>query len=256
MGSKIYHVLNGDSLANEFPSKLLPGEIVVMREALIDGDLGGKNLEEFWKIRAAYLENLPETEGKKYFNSVVPEMKKIIRASPSAEFNLWFEYDLFCQINLWFILSLLRKRQAYGDIFIVYPDYTNESEKWKGFGWFKEGDLVRSYQKRVKLEDKDLQLADALWNDFKENNLEGLKELVHVSSYSFPYLKDVIQAHIDRFPQADKKPRPELVLEDIIKTGKKDFPSAFQEFFQREGIYGFGDTQLKKIYDKVIQTME
>jgi len=256
MGTKIYHVLNGDCLADEFPRKLLQGEIIVMREALIDGELGGKNLEDFWKIRAAYLDNSPDSQGKKYFSLVVPEIKKIIRASPNAEFNLWFEYDLFCQVNLWFILSLLRKRQAYGDIFLVYPDYMKEPDKWKGFGSFKEDDLVRSYQKRVKLDEKDLQLGDALWNDFKENNLEGLKELVNVSSYSFPHLKEVVQAHIERFPQQDRKPRPESVLEEIIRNGKKDFSSAFEEFFNREGIYGFGDVQLKKIYDKVIQAKD
>ena len=35
----IYQVLNGDSLAQGFPVALTGGEIIVVREALIDGSL-------------------------------------------------------------------------------------------------------------------------------------------------------------------------------------------------------------------------
>jgi hypothetical protein len=50
-----YHILNGDSLAGTFPNAKLPGEIIVARECLIEGDLHGDSLDEFLKTRASYI---------------------------------------------------------------------------------------------------------------------------------------------------------------------------------------------------------
>jgi hypothetical protein len=46
--------------------------------------------------------------------------------------------------------------------------------------------------------------------------------------------------------------RPERVLEEITKNISTDFPRVFKEFWSRESIYGFGDTQLKELYEKVV----
>ena len=43
----VYHILNGDSLAYSFPQAKIKGNSIVIREALIDGELSGRNLPEF-----------------------------------------------------------------------------------------------------------------------------------------------------------------------------------------------------------------
>ena len=50
-----YHILNGDALVDRFVTTGIEGEVVIARECLIEGDLSGKDLEEFFKVRAAYL---------------------------------------------------------------------------------------------------------------------------------------------------------------------------------------------------------
>ncbi|KIC94507.1 hypothetical protein, partial [Flavihumibacter solisilvae] len=60
-------------------------------------------------------------------------------------------------------------------------------------------------------------------------------------------------AHVDRFPKDGTKGRPEKVIEDIITHISTDFTEVFKEFWSRESIYGFGDSQLKSLYDKVMQ---
>ena len=61
----VYHILNGDSLAYSFPDAKVEGEIIVVRKALIDEDLSGDNLHDFWQSRARYM-RITETE---YHNS-------------------------------------------------------------------------------------------------------------------------------------------------------------------------------------------
>jgi len=70
---------------------------------------------------------------------------------------------------------------------------------------------------------------------------------------AFPYLQEVVKAHVDRFPKDGSKGRPERVLEDITKKVSTDFHKVFKEFWSRESIYGFGDIQLKHLYDKVMR---
>ena len=40
---------------------------------------------------------------------------------------------------------------------------------------------------------------------------------------------------------------------EILKKNARDFKTVFKEFTAREGIYGFGDVQVRKIYDKVMK---
>jgi hypothetical protein len=37
----VYNILNGDSLAYSFPDTKIEGDIIVVREGLIDGNLSG-----------------------------------------------------------------------------------------------------------------------------------------------------------------------------------------------------------------------
>jgi len=245
-----YHILNGDSLAYSFPDTKIKGEIVIVREGLIDGDLSGDNLDYFWQSRAKYM-GITETG---YNNSVVTEFKKIMEAPDNSEFNLWFEYDLFCQVNMWFVISLINNLTPGKKVFAVYTSYLDKSDKrfWNGFGSANPDELKICYANRISLNENDLRLGHNLWKVYKSSDLEELTNLSKNHSLAFPYLQEVVNAHVDRFPKDGIKGRPERVLEDITKNVSTDFHKVLKEFWSRESIYGFGDSQLKHLYDKVM----
>lgn len=244
----IYNILNGDALAYSFPDAGIEGEIVVLREALIAGDLSGDNLLDFWKTRAKAV-GVSETEYKNY---VVIELEKLIDAPDHSEFNLWFEYDLFCQVNMWFVISILNNLAINKKVYAVYSTHLNKSEKqfWSGFGQANSDDLRFCLTNKIHLSEQDLKLGGQLWKAYKNGNLEELKHLADKQSAAFPYLKEVVEAHIARFPK-EGKGSPERVIEDIANTISPDFNTVFREFRNKESIYGFGDTQVREIYDKL-----
>ena len=248
----IYHILNGDSLAHSFPATSIKGELIVDREALIEGDLQGMELLDFWKARATYL-GITSAE---YYEKVVAEFDKIMVAPEGTEFNLWFEYDLFCQVNMWFVLSLIAVLPIKRKVYAVYSSFLSREDKnfWNAFGPATSDQLIQSFNDRILLTETDIQLGQQLWNAYKNSNFTELKSLSKNQTDAFPYLKEVIEAHIDRFPKEGEKGRPEKVLEEIINTHPVDFQTVFQEFWKRESIYGFGDIQLKHLYDKVLKT--
>ena len=248
----IYHILNGDALAHSFPDAYIEGEIIVVREALIDGDLTGDTLLDFWQSRARFL-GVSESE---YQKMVVTEFKKIIGAPQNSEFNLWFEYDLFCQVNMWFVLSLINDLPVKKKVFAAYTSHLKKSDLqfWNGFGPANSDELKACYAHRILLDEKDLDFGNALWKAYKSGDLKQLENLSTTPPQGFPYLHEVVKAHLDRFPKDGSKGRPEEVIEDITKNISTDFHKVCGEFWKRESIYGFGDTQLKSLYDKVMQS--
>jgi hypothetical protein len=247
----IYNILNGDSLAYSFRDTKIEGDIVVVREALVDGDLSGNDLQDFWHSRAKYM-GLAEAE---YHDNVISEFEKIINAPDDSEFNLWFEYDLFCQVNMWFVISIINSFQINKKVYAVYTSYLDRNDKhfWNGFGPANSSQLQVCFADRILLSDAELQLGQELWTAYKDNNFGELIRLAKNRSVAFPYLQEVVKAHIGRFPEDGTNGRPEKVIEDITKNISTDFHKVFKEFWNRESIYGFGDTQLKSLYDKVMR---
>lgn len=246
----IYNILNGDSLAYSFPDTKIEGDLIIVRECLIDGDMLGDNLHDLWQSRAKYM-GLTEAE---YHNKIAKEFEKIMNAPDNSEFNLWFEYDLFCQVNMWFVISIINNLPIKKRVFAVYTSHLDKANKnfWNGFGPANTDELKTCYAKRILLSEANMDLGQALWKAYKNGNLEELTNLSKHQSLAFPYLQEVVMAHVDRFPGDGKKGRPEKVIEDISNNISTDFNEVFKEFWKRESIYGFGDTQLKSLYDKVM----
>jgi len=247
----IHHILNGDSLAYSFPATKIAGETIVVREALIDGNLSAaKDLPEFWHNRAASI-GITELE---YDTHVAKEFDKILTAPAGSVFYLWFEYDLFCQVNMWFVLSLINRLTISKNVFAVYTSYAdkNHPQFWNGFGPATTSELEYCFANSIPLHDSDISFGNALWIAYQANDQKELLKLSKKQSPTFPFIKAVIQAHLDRFPANGDTGRPERIIEDIIKNISTDFPAVCKEFWKKESIYGFGDTQLKQIYDKVM----
>ncbi len=246
----VYNILNGDALAHSFPDAKIEGDVIVVREALMDGDLSGDNLNDFWRSRAKYHGS---TEAE-YHSGVAKEFEKIINAPDNTEFNLWFEYDLFCQVNMWFVISIINSLSIKKKVYAVYTSYLDKTSKqfWNGYGSANSDELKICYANRIPLSEADINLGQELWKAYKKGNLEELTNLSKYQSLAFPYLQEVVKAHVDRFPKDGTKGRPEKVIEDITENISTDFHEVFKEFWNRESIYGFGDNQLKRLYDKVM----
>lgn len=237
-----YHVLPGDALAEDFKKTNIDGEIIVCRECLIEGEVKAESLEEFWQTRAAFIGKTYDADEDDYLKNVVAEFEKLQNVTDNSEINLWFEYELFCQANMWFCLSLLQNKKA--KIFRVAPTVRTEKDVWKGFGRLSPEDLEKCFVERTEFSAEDVLLGAKLWKAFQEKDYEALKHLGETKSVCFPRLKEVCQAEIE------KQTRPQKVLREIISRGETDFSKIFVRFGELEGVYGFGDAQLKNIYDQ------
>jgi hypothetical protein len=238
------HFLAGDSLLKPFQKTGIEGEVLICRECFADGDLKADDLTGFWKIREEYLDRYPTKEPGFYQNKVKKEFEKLRNNDPEVEINLWFEYELFCQVNLWFCLNLLNKQNK--KIYIVYPKFENKEEIWNGFSYLDETGLQGSFAERICLTEDDISLGSNLWETFAKKNSKGLLNLSQNTSEAFPSLKRIGKA------AAEIENEPPKIINQLIKKEGNDFGKVFQAFNREFPIYGFGDLQVKKFFDELI----
>ena len=241
-----YHTLNGDALKAQFPSQI-KGDIIIARECLVDGDVNGSTPEEIYATRAKFISGAYDgyTE-QDYYKKTVPEFEKIRQIPKHSEINLWFEDDLFCQVNLWFVLYLLQDKFESSQVYLVRPTPAKEF----GFGGMNEAELIEAFEKRIRIEYAEYNELKKLWKYYQNSDFEGLMEIAEKYKVQFPFLRPAVQAHIERFPEDGSLGRPEQSLLSIMRELQTDqFAPVFREFCKRENIYGFGDLQVKRMWD-------
>lgn len=236
------HVLPGDSLTKEFTETGLGGDVVVFREALIAGDLSGETLDEFWRVRSAFIEMERAGDPIEYQEKVVFELEKLTDADEDAEVNLWFENELFCQANMWFCLSLLQGR---ANIYRIFPADIANRDIWNGFREHDAGLLENCFANRVRFSAEDIETGVVLWNAFRDRDAEKLRSLGKYESPAFPMLLRTAEA------AAEIETRPAAILRDVIASGMKEFDEVFAEFQKRAGVFGFGDIQVERLLERL-----
>lgn len=246
----IFHILNGDCLAGQLKETSIDGKVIICREALISGDVKASSLEGFWKLRAGFIAKEYHVDHENYYEKVVSEFQKIIDLPGNAEVHLWFEDDLFCQTNMWFCLFLLSDLKNIR-IYRVYPRIPINKDHWKGFSLSNAKDLEESLHSKVELEEKDIQLGVHLWNAYQKQDMGRLIQLSEIQSGCFNKLKEVIEAYSNTFPENQTVSNPQVYIKELVDSGITDFNSVFEKFQQDFGIYGYGDLQVKKMYDAV-----
>lgn len=243
-----YHILNGDALKEQFP-KSIQGKIIVAREALVDGNVEGKSLEEFYETRATFISSHYAGYSKEnYFEKTVSEFEKIQAIPSEVDINLWFEDDLFCQVNFWFVVYLLNKNGQKNSIFLVRP----KEHTQYGFGGLDESELISIYENRLSIGQNELHKIALLWEHYKNNDTEKLLQTVKELGKNYAFMLPAIDAHLQRFPSEGKLDRPTASLIQIMNELKsEEFAPVFREFSKRESIYGFGDLQVRRLFDEV-----
>ena len=239
----IYHVLPGDSQVEEFRKTGIDGEIIVCRECLIVGDVDADTLPDFWDQRSRFISSEYGEDEIIYHEMVADELAKLLDLDEDAEVNLWFEYELFCSVNMWFCLWLLSETGAA--VYRVEPAILKAENRWDGFGKLTAAELQTCYDARSYFTPEDITLGAALWIAFRQGDGVKVKELSTTKSKCFPYLAEVCEAAVDKDTRAAE------IISQIIFEGKTKLEDVFPEFTRRAGVYGLGDLQVQRLLEKI-----
>lgn len=241
------HILNGDSLKDQFPENL-NGKLIVLRECLVDGDVKGETLEDLFDTRAEFISSCYDGFTKEeYVQKTVSELLNIKNISKESEINLWFEDDLFCQVNFWFAIYVLNEFNIDNPLYLVRPTSVTQY----GFASFDKVGLSELYEHRSLILNREH--LQSLWQAYQSKNDSKLLHLAKIQNETYPFILPAVEAHLARFSLSEEEGRPVRVIKKIMKDlGTVSFGPVFQEFNKREPIYGFGDLQVRRLYNSII----
>lgn len=243
-----FHILNGDSLKLQFP-KNIEGKIIVARECLVDGPVSGTTFDDLFSTRSKFIsQSFSDFSEKEYDKKSISEFRQMQQIPENAEINLWFEDDLFCQVNLWFVLHLLNENQKKYQLALIRPNKGNEYS----FGHMSNNELLEAYKNRTNISKFDFLKLATLWKLYQINSIEEMMDIAKEIKINYPFLSPAIHAHYQRIPKNNFPGKPvQTIIEIIDELKTTEFIPVFKEFCKREAIYGFGDQQVKSMLDKL-----
>nr|WP_321235356.1 DUF1835 domain-containing protein [uncultured Psychroserpens sp.] len=251
MNSNPLHITNGTSLT-EYLFKLdiaTESNTITWQETLCVGPTVEQIAsEEFIKTRKAFFKSFYDiTLSRKEMTS---ELNKLDDISNFTEIVLWFEFDLFCHINMVAVISLLEQKGIYLPIYLVCSGRVEGEKGLKGLAELTHKQLESHYKDKVKLTVDDIALATKVWRFYCGNDHNLLKPLITRSS-SFKYMSICLKAHIKRFP--DTRSGISTLEYNILKLIKENTITSRRHLvgytLHYQGYYGYGDLQLERVID-------
>ncbi len=251
MEKQILHITNGSVLTNYLKELDIPGVYLTWEEMLCEGPtVAGIDSDDFFNLRKSFLKDVYniEIDEKEYKK----ELGKLDHTDRYSEIILWFEYDLFCHINLIAVINLLHQREIDLPLYLVCSGRVEGEKNLKGLAELSTDQLLSHYENKIELNSEDLDIAIALWRTYcgKDHNI--FKPYI-VKPSSFPYLSNCLKAHLKRFPDSKNGLNTlEKNILEIVKTSEiKSRHHLLGYALNYQGYYGFGDIQFERLINNL-----
>ncbi|RAV29300.1 DUF1835 domain-containing protein [Sinomicrobium soli] len=244
------HITNGDGFTSYLGKLKLEGEIITWREMLCEGKtITEVGSESFWKTRFEFLNRNYRISKANFIEATLKEYRRLCNQKTQEEVVLWFDEDLFCQINMIAVVSWLKKHRKGARISLV----CKKQKKTTPFILTSQSEeqLLKLYHSRTVLTQDDIEYADYLWQLYCSDTPLRLETFSKFNSSQFPYLTDAIALHLHRFPTVknglNELENSVLSVADQKRIGSKD--KFVQALIKKDSHYGYGDMQYLNILD-------
>ena len=251
------HIVNGDAVVPILTGSGIEGDIIVWREMLCDGPVYVKvGSDEFWKKRLDYFEKELDVSKLEYFDKTIKELLKLEDLSNYNELVMWFEFDLFCQVNLMALSTFLyknyRKTITYN---LVCSGKVKGNDKLHSLTDFSPEDFKELYNNKLKLNKTDLEYAKECWEAYAKNNIEKIAAFDYSENNKFSYFELAMKQHLKRFQTINGLNEIQNKILETIDSSALTAKEIVQNLLiwqHQETVYGFGDMQyflyLKKLH--------
>lgn len=243
----ILHIHNGDSSAGTAGKANIPGNHLAWREALVCGPAPGwMSDQEFQETRARHLAQAYGIELEKAQSELSEQHVALSRSADHEEVVLWFEHDLFCQVQLIYLLDWFAKHEpGKTRLSLISIDRFPGIEDFRGLGQLDETQLESLFPARHEITSEQLTLGSKAWRAYSSSNPTEIEALLQSDTSALPFLASALLKHLERFPSTrNGLGRIANTALELIEAGRGEFRILFPEFGRREPIYGFGDAQL------------
>jgi hypothetical protein len=254
---RFLHVANGSSVTHTLAEARVPGLLSIWSDVLYEGPVpGGLSDEELLEIRRSFHERPPGGAGDDPASDL-RRWRQIIEDHDSYdELVLWFEHDLFDQLNLIHILSWMHQRIPSSKVvsLVCIGSYPGRPD-FRGLGQLTPTELAPLLDTRQPITESQYALAEQAWRAFREATPEALDDFRRRDTSALPYLAQALVRFLQEYPwTTDGLSRTERRLLRLAEGGRIQLTTAFPRMHDDERAYYVTDTSLADLAKSLSRT--
>jgi hypothetical protein len=234
------HVTNGDSSVNAIGEAVRSNEVLPWRDVLHEGPTpAGLRLEQMSDVRARFLAEC----GWGKYKDVRREMGGRDTALLTApRITLWFEHDLYDQLQLIQILSALTTRHP--EVSLICTD--------QYLGPMNAAQMAALWKLRQPVSPVQLSLGHRAWVAYCSPDRVAIETLLTEDLSALPFLAAALRRHLEDFPsEKNGLSLTDRYILETVTEGAETFKQIFNAYQKKDEPRFMGDSILEKRLQKL-----
>jgi hypothetical protein len=223
----VLHVTNGDSTAETLRRTSLGGATLPWRDALHAGPVPADPRHELLRRRAAFLSGRGWGDHDAILASFEERDRRLGQAFVDDQpVVLWFEHDLYDQLQLLDILALAHEARASPEAIVVgtFPG----KPSFRGLGELSAEELETLWPGRRDVPAESLRTANGVWTEIRRQTPKGLARRAEQDEHGLPFVQGALLRLLEELPApADGLSATERTALRAIAAGASTAAAAF-----------------------------
>ncbi len=253
--ARTLHIANGSSVTGSLDPIAVPGDRMIWCDPLHDGPVPGDVSDaELRRIRATFLAGSGGAPADR--DQILRELERadqqIAAAAQYDEVILWYEHDLFDQLNLIHLLDRLSRVSPKPDITLICIGEHPAHPRFKGLGELSTPELTALLPQRTAVTDEQYASATAAWQAFRSNDPRAIERFLDADTGPLPFLGAALRRHLEEFPWTTTGlSRHEGRALSLIKDGCTTTWELFRHFDGDDRAFYITDTSLMDVVKRL-----
>jgi len=234
--SQRLNITNGDVAVGKMTEAGIDGKIIAWRDVLHEGPVDSSlSLEELSKQRARFISGNSWDDFEQVSGDFAERDRMIRHLDYFDEVVLWFEDDLYDQLQLIQLLDFFSREPARKKklSIIVVDGYLPP---------LSHAELKRLEASRPRVTAEQLSLAQRAWKAFGSKDPSSIERILAESTSALPHLRRALHRHLEEFPSTvNGLSRSEREALTAIKEGHRTPVAAFMEVARKQESIFLGD---------------
>ena len=216
------HVTNGDSVAVPLSQTALGGEAFAWRDAYHEGPVRSGERSRLIDARAAFLSSCGWGDEDAIRNELLARDARFVAAlREGREIVLWFEHDLYDQLQLVDLLALAGETGFDPEqLELIEVGAFSGRPGFRGLGELNVAELESLWPQRRAVTDEDTAGAQRAWEVVRRADPRGLAEVRRDPPPSRPFLGVALGRLLEELPSVrDGLSRTERQLLELLADG-------------------------------------
>jgi DNA-binding transcriptional MerR regulator len=195
----LLHVTNGESAGNTLRQTALGGAVLPWQDTLHEGPVPAVPRPELLRVRAAFLSECGWGSKRAILASLERRDRLLVETlRDGRHVVLWFEHDLYDQLQLLDALALARETGA--SLELVGVDSFPGKPSFRGLGELTADELELLWPTRRGIAPEAIEAAASAWEAFRAPEPSELARCAGRESQELPFLAAAMQRLLEELP--------------------------------------------------------